>query len=122
MTEILVPIALFASIVFIVWLVSYFNNKKRIVAHDTLRHAIDQGQQVSPELIEKMSLLTDPVRSDLRRGVLFLAVGVAFLIFGGMVGAEEPESFRAIVGIAAFPILIGLAYVGLFFFARPKED
>ena len=76
--EVIVPTVFFGSIVGIVWLVSFFNGRKRLTIHETLRHAIDKGQTLSPELLQNMSLVTDPVRADLRRGVLFLAFGAAF--------------------------------------------
>ena len=79
MTEdIVVPAILFGSIVGIVWLVSYFNSRKRNTIHETLRHAIDKGQVLSDDMMVRLSLANDPVRADLRRGVLFIAAGLAF--------------------------------------------
>ena len=54
-----------------------------------MRHAVDKGQDLTGEAMEKLALITDPIRADLRRGVLFLAVGVAFGFLGLMVGMEE---------------------------------
>lgn len=119
--EIVVPLGLFASIVGTVWLVSFFNGRKRTTLHETLRHAIDKGQQLSPELLNQLSLLTDPVRADLRRGVLFLAFGAAFGVLGALVGQSEPDALTTMIGIAAFPIFIGVAYIGLWAFSRDKS-
>ena len=119
--EIFVPISFFAMIIAIVWLISHFNSRKRQVVHETLRLAIDKGQELSPEMMERMSLLNDPIRSDLRRGVLFLAFGAAFGVLGFMIGIEEKETIYPMIGVAAFPVFIGLAYLGLWAFSRGRR-
>lgn len=119
--DVLVPVALFGSIVGIVWLVSLFNAKKRSTVHETLRHAIDHGQVLSDEMMVRLSLANDPVRADLRRGVLFIAAGLAFAFLGTMVGMEEGEAIRPMIGVASFPVLLGIAYLGLWAFARNER-
>ena len=119
--DVLVPAILFGSIVGIVWLVSYFNSKKRKTIHETLRHAIDQGQTLSDEMMVRLSLANDPVRADLRRGVLFIASGLAFAFLGWMVGMEDDSAVRPMLGVAAFPVFLGLAYLGLWVSARNER-
>lgn len=121
MEAILVPAFVFGSIPLTVWIVSFFNTKKRQTIHETLRHAIDKGQELSPEMMEKMSLLNDPVRADLRRGVLFLAFGAALAVLGVIIGQEEAEALTAMLGVATFPVFLGLAYLGLWAFTRGKS-
>jgi hypothetical protein len=120
--EIAVPIAFFGSIIASIWLVSYFNSRKRLTIHETLRHAIDKGQTLSPELLQNMSLVTDPVRADLRRGVLFLAFGAAFGVLAALIGREEAEALTPMLGVATFPIFLGIAYIGLWAFGRGKSQ
>jgi hypothetical protein len=120
--EVLVPVAFFGTIIAVVWLVSYFNGRKRLTIHETLRHAIDKGQTLSPELLQNMSLVTDPVRADLRRGVLFLAFGAAFAVLGSLIGLEESEAITPMLGVATFPIFMGIAYIGLWAFGRGKTE
>lgn len=118
MAEILVPIFLFFAVVAAIWLFSHYNYKKRLTAHETLRLAVEKGQEVSPELVERMSYLNDPVKSDLRRGVLLIAFGVAFVILGSIMPHDEPEAVRGVVAIASFPVILGLAYLGLWRFSH----
>jgi len=122
MEDVMVPVVLFLTPAVIVWIVSYFNSRKRTTIHETLRHAIDKGQELSPDLLEKMSLVTDPVRADLRRGVLFLAFGAAFGVLGALIGMEESEAIRPMLGVAAFPVFMGIAYIGLWAFGRGKSE
>ncbi len=119
--DVIVPIAIFGSMVAVVWLVSLFNFKKRGTIHETLRHAIDKGQVLSDDMMVRLSLANDPVRADLRRGVLFLAFGAAFGFLGMMVGMEDGEAIRPMLGVASFPVFIGLAYLGLWAFGRDKS-
>jgi hypothetical protein len=120
--EIIVPAVMFGSLVGIVWLVSYFNARKRLTVHETIRHALDKGQPLSSELMDRMSMVTDPVRADLRRGVLFLAFGAAFAVLGTIIGMEESEALTPMLGVATFPIFLGIAYIGLWAFGRGKPE
>ncbi|WP_341197442.1 DUF6249 domain-containing protein [Hyphomonas chukchiensis] len=121
MEDVLVPIVLFSVLPVCIWLVSLFNYKKRLTTHETVRHAIDSGQTISPELIEKMSLLVDPVRADLRRGVLFIAFGAAFGVLGLMVGQQDGDAIMPMIGVASFPVFLGLAYLGLWAFGHGRK-
>lgn len=120
--NVLVPIVLFLTPAVIVLIVSFFNARKRLTIHETLRHAIDKGQILSPELLQNMSLVTDPVRADLRRGVLFLAFGAAFAVLGTIIGLEESDALTPMLGVATFPIFLGIAYIGLWAFGRGKSQ
>lgn len=118
MEDTLVPIFLFGALVLIMWVFSHYNYKKRLTAHETLRLAVEKGQQVSPELVERMSYLNDPVKSDLRRGILLIAFGIAFIILGLLMPTDEPEAVRGVVAISSFPVVLGLAYLGLWRFSH----
>ena len=120
MEDVLIPIFFFAAIVVGLWLFSHYNYKKRLTAHETLRLTIEKGQDVSPDLIERMSFLNDPIKSDLRRGILLIAFGIAFMILGAIVPHDEPEAMRGIIGISSFPIVLGLAYLGLWRFSHDR--
>ena len=110
--EIFIPIALFAMIVGIVWLVSHFNSVRRRESHETLRMAISNGQSLSEELLAKYFEEPSGKHKDIRRGVIWLAVGIATLTCGWSFASFEDEVFTAFSGIAAFPALIGLAFLG----------
>lgn len=111
--DILVPFFFFTTLAVVIYVVSVFNARKRKTIHETIRHAIDSGQPISSELIEKMSAVTDPVRADLRRGTLFIAFGVAFAALAVVIGIQEGEAIFPMFGVAGFPIIMGLAYLGL---------
>lgn len=115
--EILVPLGFFAMIAAIVIMPNWFKSRDRERLMETVKTAYDRGQPVPPDLIAAMQAKDVPVRSsperDFRTGVILLAVALAFLILGGAIyGAEgEEEVMWAMTGVAAFPGLIGLAFL-----------
>jgi Domain of unknown function (DUF6249) len=120
--EIMVPLGAFAMVVGIVWLVSYFNGKRRQVEHETIRHAINQGQALSPDMLASITRQINPAIKDLRRGVLLLTISVAIGFFSYMMWLEEGEALYPMLGIASFPALLGVAYLGLWVAGRGKQD
>lgn len=121
MEDALIPISIFGFTAASIWAISHFSYKKRQAAHETLRHAIDGGQQVSMDMIEKLSLVVDPVRADLRRGVMFIAFGLAFIFLAILLGSEDKEAIKPMFGVASFPIILGLAYLALWKFGHQRK-
>ena len=97
----------------------------------TVRHAIDKGQDLPPELIDAMtrdvaSKLPSRTR-DLRRGVIWMAVGIGIAAFSVLTdmgwdnGNDWHEIGSGMLGIAAIPFTVGLAFIVLSFFNPNKE-
>ena len=119
--EILIPLAFFGMIVALVIVPRYFKSLERQKMADTLRVAIEKGQPLPPEIVEAMSsnvrtpgLPPSPQR-DLRTGIIWLGIGVGLAALGGAVSFEEPDALIFFLGLAAFPVFIGLAFVLLSF-------
>ncbi|MCX7035585.1 MAG: DUF6249 domain-containing protein [Proteobacteria bacterium] len=81
----------------------------------TLRTAIERGQQIDPAMIEKiMAGQQKPKQSQfglLIGGVVVSFAGVGILLMGLILGAEDPEALKALVGSG---VLVGMVGVGLF--------
>ena len=116
--EVLIPLTVFASLAIILVAAFHFSYKKRQAVHDTIRVSIEKTGAVDGHLVE--SILRDNVgaNADLRKGIILISVGVAFVILGYAVG--EPDAMGPMMGVASFPGLIGLSYVAFHFFA-PRE-
>lgn len=116
--DVLIPLIVFSSIAAIVIGGFAFNYKKRRVAYDAIKTAIEKTGSVDPALVQ--AIIRDHVGpyADLRRGVILIAVAAAFIVLGYMLHAED--ALRPMVGVASFPGLVGLAYV-LFHFFAPRE-
>jgi hypothetical protein len=120
--EIAVPLGLFSMIVGIVWLVSYFNGRKRAEVNQTIRHAIDKGQPLTAEVLDRLSRASDPVRDDLRRGLTFIAIAAAMVVFGFTNAVDDPEVLRVMTGASAFPGFVGIASLILWVTSRGRKD
>lgn len=125
--EILIPISLFAMIGAVVILPRYFKSQERQKVADTLRVAMEKGQPLPTEIVEALSsdvrnvgLPASPQR-DLRTGIIWMGVAAGLVSLGLVVGMEEPDATYWMVGIAAFPGFIGLAFLILGLINKPKS-
>ena len=126
--------AVFGTITAIILGPTYLKSKERQEMQATVRAAIDKGQALPPEVIEALSTEATkniPSRTrDIRRGVIWLAVGIgmaAFSLindlrgFGGDDWDNGPNFDGGLLGVAAIPITIGLAFIVLSFFNKNKD-
>jgi len=130
MTPILIVAIVFSAITAIVFGPSYLKSREKREMQTTIRHAIDKGQDLPPDLIDAMtkdvaSKLPSRTR-DLRRGVIWLAVGIGFAAFSylsnlGWNDHDMEGASAAMMGLAAIPVTIGLAFIVLSFFNPNKE-
>ena len=90
--------------------------KGRQDTQETIRAALDKGQELSPELIDRLGHPKPPANKDVRLAVIWLAIAVGFLLMA--FGVPEPDAFRPMLMAAAFPFTIGTAYLILHKFAK----
>ena len=125
-------LSVFGTITAIIFGPTYLKFRERREMQATLRHAIDKGQDLPPEVIEAMTKDVNknlPSRTrDIRRGIIWLAVGVGIAAFGlindmGWHGGNDwhGEVGNGLLGIAAIPATIGLAYLVLSFFNKNQD-
>ena len=121
MIPIVIPSVMFISLAVILCFFFYFRSKNRAQLQATVRQAIEQGQQLTPELLERLGQPVQNRNADLRKGAIAVAIALAFAGLGLGISQEEPDALGPMLGIAAFPFLIGLAYIGFWRFARNDE-
>jgi hypothetical protein len=113
-----IPIVLFVAVAAVAAARLRYRHLDRLAAQETIRSAIERGQALTPELVAQLTE-PDPKNADLRRGVVSIAIAIAIAAFAYFVGEED--AFGPLTGIAAFPLLVGLAYVGLHWFGRARD-
>ena len=113
--EIIVPLSAFLLVFGVIWVLSLAGQRKRQTVHETLRLLIEKGQPLTPEMIKDMSLITDPRRNDLRRGVVLVALALALGLVSFITSMQGHGDGEAAV-VAVFPGVIGLAFLGLWKF------
>lgn len=122
--EILIPLAFFAMIAAIVIVPRYLKSIERQKLQDTLRASIEKGAELPPEVIAALTSDVKPQPSpyrDLRTGVIWLGVAIAFVALGVAVSFDQPDALYPLLGIAAFPGFIGLALIALSFVQRGRR-
>lgn len=119
-----VPIALFVCIAAGVIAPFYFRSRDRAKLLDTVRVAYERGQPVPPELVEALQARQKPFRpsaeTDLRSGVIWLAVGLGLAFFGWMLGFADDDMLHPVIGMSSIPILVGLALIAFGVISRDK--
>ena len=126
MVPVLINLIIFGSIAGIIIAPLYFRSLERQKMAETLRVAIEKGQPLPTEVIDAMSsnvrrqvMMPSPHR-DLRTGIIWTGVGVGFAAFGVAVGFDEPDALFPMLGLAAFPVFIGAAFIALGLLNRSK--
>ena len=127
MKDVLIVLIIFGSIpaVMIAW--RYFKSQERQKMAETLRVAIEKGQPLPHEMLDAMSsnvrapgLPPSPQR-DLRTGIIWLGIGVGLAAMGFAISFEEADALYPILGLAAFPTFIGLAFIALGLLNKTKS-
>lgn len=114
-----IPIAFFGMIAAIVIVPTYLKSKERKEMQATLRSAIEKGQPLPTDVIEALS--KDNIKApatasrDLRVGVILLAISIGVALFGyafNFIGESDAHhAIAPIVGMAAIPGMVGLAFI-----------
>ena len=124
---VLIPFGFMAMIAAIVIVPRYFRSMERLKMAETLRAAIDKGQPMPTEVIDAMSSnvrtpAAPPSPSkDLRTGLVWMGVAVGLAAMGLALSFEEPDALYPMIGIAAFPGFIGLAFIIMWAIARERK-
>ncbi len=117
----------FGTVIAVVVLPRWIKSRERETLQATLRAAIEKGQPLPPEVIDAISRDARPVPSaarDLRRGVIFLCVAGAFIASAYATeywGDGDTDAYGWMVGFAAFPGFIGLAFLIMGLMNRDKN-
>lgn len=119
MSEELGLVLIFATIPLTVWAVSAYRHKTHKAALDVMNKMVEKGDGLSPELIRALGIRPRRKNSDLRIGLILIAIAIATILFGGAIPEKEAQQIMG--GIAMFPFLVGLVYTGLWIFIGRKS-
>ncbi len=101
----IVFLAIFGTPVMIVALIMYFSFSKSRAMHRTVRMMVEKGQPVPESLLNPPPVIRQ--RSDLRRGVVLLMVGLGLMVFFGACNDWEGGAWS----LGIIPFLIGAGYL-----------
>jgi hypothetical protein len=107
----IVPIVLFIAVALTFCAKYFFAYRSRQDTQKTVRVALERGQPLSPELLDRLGQSPPPKRNDLRRGVVGICLGLGLAAFGLVLGEED--AVRPMLAVGMVPLLLGLAYLVL---------
>lgn len=119
----MIPIFFFGMIAAIVIVPRYFQSLERQKMAETLKAAIEKGQPLPTEVVDAISsgAKTPPSpQRDLRTGIVWLGVGIGLAAMGWLLGYDDPDATLPMIGIACFPIFIGVAFIVMSFLNRGR--
>jgi hypothetical protein len=99
-------LAVFGAPVLVVALIMYFGFSKSRAMHRTIRMMVEKGQPVPAALLSPPPPAVRQ-RSDMRRGIVLIMVGIGVMLFFAAVNDWEGGSWA----IGIIPFLIGLGYL-----------
>lgn len=108
-SSILIPITLFIAVATVLIVAIVLGYKSKVAVQETIRRSIEQGHQVTPELLTKLGGAHSPKVKDLRRGVVIFAIGVAAMAAGLIV--DDPDATIGIMMLGVFPLFIGAGFL-----------
>ena len=140
---IMVPLVFFAFLAAIIIVPQVLKSRDRQRMYETMRTAYERGQPVPPEFVDAMTrraperafddvaaFSRPPAERDLRRGVVWTAVGVGLILIGIISAAANwgvswsdgrTDALATCAVLGAVPLCIGLAFLALWFFSSRKS-
>lgn len=109
MNEMMIPIVLFIVFGACVIAFFYYGHRNRVTVMETVQKAIERGSELDPELLSQMGAALNPRGRDLRRGVIFLALGIAGLLCSFFFA--DTDVISGIRAGSLFPLFIGAGFL-----------
>lgn len=107
----MIPITMFIGLTVVVCLFFWFRYRNRNDMQETIRLALEKGQELSPELIDRLGHPRAGKDRDLRLAMIWLALAVGLALCGWAVPDPTGYTLRGCLAGAAFPLAIGIAYL-----------
>ncbi|UAA37410.1 hypothetical protein KIH87_11860 [Paraneptunicella aestuarii] len=106
MDGIYVPIiaSICIAVAFIVF--SFLNSRNHSEVHKTIRATLENGTQLTPDLVEQLNTYRATGIADLRRGIIITSIGVATFVAGIIT-----DAMREFGTVGVFPLFMGIGFL-----------
>lgn len=106
---IFIPIVMFIMLGFVLIAYFFWNHKNRDSIMATVQKAIDAGKEFTPEMLAQLGAAVNPKMRDMRRGIVFLSLGIAGLMCS--LFFDVPEVVNGIRAGSVFPLMLGVGFL-----------
>lgn len=107
--EFWIPVVMFIGMAVVLSLWVWFRYRAKQDTQVTIRTAIEKGQELSPDMIQNLANPPISPKRDLRRGVINVVLAIGIALFAVILG--EDDAIRPLLGIAMFPLSLGIAFL-----------
>ena len=111
MTEETIPIVMFLGLTIVFVALFWFRYRARRDMQETFRTALEKGQELTPEIIDRLGHPKESKHKDPRLGLIWLSLAVGLMLCGFAIPDHSGDALRGILAGAAFPFAIGIAYL-----------
>lgn len=111
-----IPLAIFT----VIFVVSLFRFKARNRMADVIEQYASLDKDPPAEIIKAIGLPRRQPHTDLKRGMIAIALGISAVIFGALI--PDDEATVVFAGLAAFPIFVGIAMLLFWYFVGRKTE
>jgi len=101
--------------ILVIYFILVFLNRKLALKTETLIKLVEAGATIDPDMLKMLNEPSGPI-IDLRKGLIWLAIGIPAVI--GLLA--EPEGPPWVLGL--IPVFIGLAYLIMMKLGHNKND
>lgn len=116
----LIPLGFFLLIGLSLRMLLTFRAKRTREEQQTLRLALDKGVDLPPNLIEQLGAGQYHPQRDMRRGIVWIASALGLASLGFFAPDPTNNAFMGMLGVAAIPFCIGLAYLTMYHFSKSQ--
>jgi hypothetical protein len=120
MNEFWIPIVMFIATATVFVFFFWFRYRSRAEMQHTIRAALERGQELTPEIIDRLGQPKAREHADRRRAIIAIALGIAVAAFGFILGEED--AVRPFLAISAFPFTLGIGYLIISRFSEQKPS
>ena len=111
---VVISIMPFIFVLLLLWIIGRERNKESVRKHDLYLKSLEMGQTLPENFFDKPA--AQSASSNMKRGILWLAVGLALLIYFVIIH----NNMALIIGI--IPTFVGIGYLLVHFLDKPKNQ
>lgn len=115
-TDIIVPITFFVVVLLIIKLLFAYRAHRRRELHQTLRTALENGEDIPPLLLARLAVAADPQRADLRRALVFGVLALVIVALSWFMPIEDSRIREAMLVAAILPATLAFTYLAFWKF------
>ena len=121
-TDILVPITFFVVVLLAIKLLLAYRTHRRRELHQTLRAALENGEDVPRSLLARLAVAVDPQRADLRKSLVLGVLTLVVAALSWFMPIEDNRIREGMLVAALLPATLALTYLAFWKFGYRGAD